>query len=109
DYRSAFEGDPGRYTVDMTHAAHATHLLSGSASPGEQHAVAAQPAHSTQGGEMGAQAEAVDPVCGMTVDPATSEHCPDHKGRTYYFCSSGCKARFDGEPDKYMDAPKDAG
>src|SRR5262249_35491105 len=71
--RSAFERDPGRYTVDMTHAAHANHLLSGSASPGEQHAVAAQPAHSTQGGEMGAQAEALDPVCGMTVDPATSE------------------------------------
>jgi Cu+-exporting ATPase len=57
---------------------------------------------------MGARAEAVDPVCGMTVDPATSEFRSDHKDKTYYFCSSGCKARFNREPDKYVDAPKDA-
>src|SRR5262249_11465328 len=108
DCRSAFERDPERYAVDMTHAAHDTHLLSGSASPGEQHAVAAQPAHSRPGGEMGAQAEAVDPVCGITVNSATSEYRSDHKRKSYYFCSSACKARFDREPDKYVEAGKGA-
>ena len=57
---------------------------------------------------MGGQAQAVDPVCGMTVDPATSEHRSDLNGKTYYFCSSGCKARFDSEPDRSVDAGKGA-
>ena len=108
DCRSAFQRDPGRYAVDMTHAAHANHLLSGSANPGEQPSVAAQPAHSRHGGEMGALAQAVDPVCGMTVDPATSEYRSDLNGKTYYFCSSGCKARFDSEHDGSVDAGKGA-
>src|SRR6185437_2873847 len=31
----------------------------------------------------------IDPVCGMTVDPATTPHKHAYKGETYYFCSSG--------------------
>jgi len=108
DCRSTFERDPGRYAVEMTRAAHGTHLLSGSANPGEPPSVAARPAYSRQGGEMGAQAQAVDPVCGMTLDPATTEHRSDHKDRIYYFCSSGCKARFDSEPDRFVEAGKGA-
>jgi hypothetical protein len=30
-----------------------------------------------------------DPVCGMTVDPAQTEHSFEHSGQTYYFCSAG--------------------
>jgi uncharacterized membrane protein YraQ (UPF0718 family)/YHS domain-containing protein len=47
---------------------------------------------------------ATDPVCGMTVNPATATIKSEHEGRTYYFCSLGCKAAFDKEPSKYVDA-----
>src|SRR5581483_11990738 len=36
------------------------------------------------------EAKALDPVCGMTVDPATTPHKHDHHGETYFFCSGGC-------------------
>jgi Cu+-exporting ATPase len=39
-----------------------------------------------------------DPVCGMTVDPATA---PEHRGTragTVYFCSAGCASAFDADP-----------
>src|SRR5688572_4641270 len=42
-----------------------------------------------------------DPVCGMSVTPA-SRHWHEHAGTTYYFCSAGCKARFQADPDKYL-------
>jgi uncharacterized protein len=42
-----------------------------------------------------------DPVCGMTVDPATAEHRSAYRGETYYFCSAGCKQTFDGDPASY--------
>ena len=34
---------------------------------------------------------AKDPVCGMSVDPATARHKGEHAGKTYYFCSAGCR------------------
>jgi P-type Cu+ transporter len=48
-----------------------------------------------------------DPVCGMSVDPHTAAHRHVHHGRTYYFCSAGCRARFAADPGKYLagDAP----
>ena len=32
-----------------------------------------------------------DPVCGMDVDPATSPHHHEVDGRSYHFCSAGCR------------------
>ena len=58
-----------------------------------------------------AAATAVDPVCGMTVDPATSRHRHTHHRDSYYFCSAGCRSKFATEPEKYLDmhtAPADA-
>jgi Cu+-exporting ATPase len=43
-----------------------------------------------------------DPVCGMTVDPHTTPHRHEHLGRTFYFCSAGCKARFEAAPERYL-------
>jgi len=48
--------------------------------------------------------QAVDPVCGMTVDVATAEHRSTVDGHTYYFCSAGCKKSFDQQPSKYLSA-----
>ncbi|MBN8945346.1 MAG: heavy metal translocating P-type ATPase [Rhizobiales bacterium] len=43
-----------------------------------------------------------DPVCGMDVDSQTSEHRAEHGGRTYYFCSAGCKSKFEAAPTRYL-------
>ena len=45
---------------------------------------------------------AIDPVCGMEVDPKIAEYQTTYQGKTYYFCSAGCKQDFDKEPKKYM-------
>jgi YHS domain-containing protein/Tfp pilus assembly protein PilF len=44
---------------------------------------------------------AVDPVCGMTVDPGHAKYTSVFNGRTYYFCSEACKKTFDRSPEKY--------
>ncbi|HRA93400.1 MAG TPA: heavy metal translocating P-type ATPase [Aestuariivirga sp.] len=45
----------------------------------------------------------IDPVCGMTVDPATAKHKAEHYGQTYYFCSAGCRTKFVATPEKYLE------
>src|SRR5258706_8552917 len=50
--------------------------------------------------------EALDPVCGMTVEIATAHFTSEFKGKTYYFCAAGCKRSFDKEPGKYIQAEK---
>lgn len=47
-------------------------------------------------------AQAVDPVCGMKVDPKSAAGTSTHAGRTYYFCSKEEKARFDKNPGAYL-------
>ena len=42
-----------------------------------------------------------DPVCGMPVDPARVKHRAEHGGRSYFFCSAGCRERFTAEPARY--------
>jgi Cu+-exporting ATPase len=43
-----------------------------------------------------------DPVCGMSVDPATSTLRHDHDGRTYWFCSPKCLTKFAADPDQFL-------
>ena len=53
-----------------------------------------------------------DPVCGMTVDPATAKHKATYKDQPYFFCSGGCKTKFEADPQRYLDPkpqPKPAG
>ncbi|WP_420853220.1 heavy metal translocating P-type ATPase [Stella humosa] len=52
--------------------------------------------------------KAKDPVCGMTVDPATARHQADHDGRTFYFCGAGCRTKFMADPGKYLAPAKAA-
>ena len=44
----------------------------------------------------------IDPVCGMTVDPATAAHRADHEGQDYFFCSAGCRTKFVANPGSYL-------
>ncbi|HEY7689326.1 MAG TPA: heavy metal translocating P-type ATPase, partial [Dongiaceae bacterium] len=51
----------------------------------------------------------IDPVCGMTVDPATAAHRHTHAGQAYYFCSAGCLKRFAADPARYLEGKPSAG
>jgi xanthine dehydrogenase accessory factor len=48
-----------------------------------------------------ARAEAIDPVCGMTVATASSRPLR-HDGADYYFCCAGCRQAFEQDPDAYI-------
>lgn len=50
----------------------------------------------------------LDPVCGMTVDPAKAAHHAEHAGLSYHFCSTGCRTKFVADPEKYLGAGKPA-
>ncbi|NWF72152.1 MAG: YHS domain-containing protein, partial [Nitrospirae bacterium] len=49
---------------------------------------------------------AVDPVCGMTVQPATAAGSYEYQGKTYYFCAASCLAKFRAEPIYYLTPPE---
>ena len=48
-------------------------------------------------------AKAKDPVCGMDVDANPAKQAT-YQGKTYYFCSDGCKKSFEGNPGRYAKA-----
>jgi P-type Cu+ transporter len=50
-------------------------------------------------------AKAKDPVCGMDVNPATARYRAVDKGREYLFCSAGCLAKFEANPEKILSSP----
>lgn len=45
---------------------------------------------------------AKDPVCGMSVDPATAAATREYGGVTYYFCNPGCADKFAQNPAAYL-------
>src|SRR5262245_22769101 len=49
---------------------------------------------------------AIDPVCGMTVNPATAPASTVHQGQTIYFCCPSCLQRFQLHPEKYLAATR---
>ncbi|HLN98309.1 MAG TPA: heavy metal translocating P-type ATPase [Pyrinomonadaceae bacterium] len=48
-------------------------------------------------------ASAIDPVCGMTVNPKAAAGSFEYNGNTYYFCSRHCLERFSNDPQIYLD------
>ncbi len=42
-----------------------------------------------------------DPICGMMVDLKRAAGSSVYQGKTYYFCSPGCKTTFDKNPAKH--------
>ena len=57
--------------------------------------------HGHEHGGSGPGATAIDPVCEMVVDPKTARSA-EVRGKTYYFCSEGCRIKFVADPDKYL-------
>ena len=43
-----------------------------------------------------------DVVCGMQVDPAKAAGSSQYNGKTYYFCSKRCQAKFDANPAQFV-------
>ena len=52
--------------------------------------------------DKGPMATETDPVCGMQVDPTTSELSLEHDGKTYWFCGRGCLLEFRDDPETYL-------
>src|SRR5947209_19532468 len=50
-----------------------------------------------------------DPVCGMTVHPASARYRLEHAGKTHYFCSNHCVEKFKADPEKYLNQPAQFG
>ena len=64
--------------------------------------------HAHPPGEGGNTA-VIDPVCGMKVNPATAAGKVVRGAETFYFCSPGCRAKFETDPERYLNkaaAPK---
>jgi len=64
-------------------------------------------AHEAAGHTDATAGAEVDPVCGMSVDPATAlAHA--HAGKTYHFCSAACRDKFVAAPEKYLEPKRPA-
>ena len=62
----------------------------------------AEPQSLSNGSSTGAAASVRDPVCGMQVVPTKAAAEERYLGKTYWFCSTGCKNKFTAEPAKYL-------
>jgi Cu+-exporting ATPase len=60
---------------------------------GDRHHVHARPADT---------AVAIDPICGMRVNPQSSRHRYEHGGKQFHFCCVGCQEKFAADPTKYL-------
>lgn len=54
--------------------------------------------------EVERPAEVIDPVCGMTVDPAGAKFSMEYEGETYYFCAAGCQVAFEANPEAFIES-----
>ena len=57
-------------------------------------------------GDVIEDGKAIDPVCGMTVTIDTAKHVLSDvpaAGDAHYFCSAGCKGKFELRPELYLD------
>ena len=50
----------------------------------------------------------IDPVCGMTVDPAAAAGSFEYQSRTFYFCSKHCLHKFREEPEDFLKRPSES-
>jgi Cu+-exporting ATPase len=58
--------------------------------------------HHGAGAQTADDGRVIDPVCGMKVDPKTTPHHTERNGREFFFCSAGCKTKFEADPDRYV-------
>ena len=44
---------------------------------------------------------AIDPVCGMQVDPCKTDLKAEYDDQCFYFCAPGCLKAFQDDPQKF--------
>ncbi|GGA15492.1 heavy metal translocating P-type ATPase [Dyella caseinilytica] len=89
--KTKFDAEPARYTqAKPANFAVPVHTLNVLPMAHHEH------------GANHAGATVKDPVCGMSVDPATASHRAEHEGQTYYFCCASCKQKFTADPALYL-------
>ena len=88
-----FKADPDRALQSST--------VSAAGSPTRRPLPVIQPAPVLTGAAV-----AIDPVCGMTVQPATAAGSYEHQGKIYYFCATSCLTKFRAEPNHYLTPPE---
>lgn len=88
--------------LDLGHTTHREVAVAVLAELVQLRAAGALAARSTA--RAGAPAEAIDPVCGMTVTADASGRPFDHDGATYYFCCPGCRFAFAKDPASFLSA-----
>ena len=86
---------------DHTHA-HAAPAAGSCCAKEQAHTHHGNAHHHSGDGAAAAPGLANDPVCGMTVDPASAKHSAEHEGISYYFCSAGCRTKFIADPEAYL-------
>jgi YHS domain-containing protein/uncharacterized membrane protein YraQ (UPF0718 family) len=89
--RDAFVADPDRYPTPRPDAPH--NVAGQGHADGHGH-------HDSSGG--GVDLETLDPVCGLTVDPAHAAATAAHRSLTVSFCAVGCAQTFRADPDRYL-------
>ena len=88
--REAFDADPDAYLT----------------TPGAAASTSGASGHEVDGPGPGRPGREVDPVCGMSVDPATAEHTAGDGAGRMFFCSPGCREAYRADPDRYPAAPR---
>ena len=62
--------------------------------------------HQDPGAAAGGPPREIDPVCGMKVNPEKPAATAEHDGRTFYFCSKRCHAKFTADPGLFLNKAK---
>ena len=99
------------HTHDHAHAhshgvARSSDLKSHDHAPGHGQACCGRQHHHGNDDKAGAVL-AIDPVCGMKVDPATAKQRVSSRGQDYFFCGARCRERFEADPEKFL-KPREA-
>jgi len=94
--RHRFDADPDRFTKALAAAGSSARTGSAGADAHEHHAMPADHTVDPTG-----TATAVDPVCGMTVDPVHAAAHLVHEGADVWFCCQGCADTFAADPGRY--------
>jgi xanthine dehydrogenase accessory factor len=91
--------------VALRHAAAAAPRIA-AASAAPEAAETAETAETSEISGIGeaASGQAIDPICGMTVETAGARHTAEAGGRTWYFCGESCRGRFLAAPERFAAA-----
>lgn len=94
--------------MSHVHHGHSHNHAHGHDHDGHDHSGPGHAGHGPDGGGHGGDSEGLvkDPVCGMSVDPQTTEYRAEYKGSTYFFCCDGCQSMFVADPEKYLSSEK---